>query len=89
MMKALLIFTAALLTTSFTMAQTYLSKDFDDLSVTSGGWDTNAVVGTPFQWEPYNFGGEDFARMTNFNVSNFLSEAWLISPAVNLTTATS
>lgn len=66
----------------------YLQKDFNDISVTSGGWTTQVVVGSD-DWAPYNFGGEDFARITNWNgSSNDPAEAWLISPSIDLSVAT-
>jgi hypothetical protein len=66
----------------------YLDKDFDDLSVTSGGWTTQQVVGTD-NWQASSFGPDIFARISNYNgTNNTQCEAWMISPAVNLSSAT-
>lgn len=87
-MKSLLTLIVGLLSGSILFGQTYLSKDFDDLSVVSGGWDTIAVTGAPFQWGTFTWSGQKFARMSNYSGGNFVSEAWLISPAMNLSGAT-
>ncbi len=66
-----------------------LYKDFEDLSLTSGGWINQTVIG-PHNWEASSFGSDNFARISNYNGSgNDASEAWLISPAIDLSTATS
>ncbi len=63
-------------------------KDFEDGSLTSGGWTTQNVVGTD-KWHAYSFSGDKFARITNFaNNTNNACEAWLISPQVDLSTYT-
>jgi DNA/RNA endonuclease YhcR with UshA esterase domain len=66
------------------------NKDFDDQSVTSGGWSTQVVVGT-FDWVTSDQGvasGDYYAVMSNFNGGNTASEAWLISPSFNFSTFT-
>ena len=70
-------------------AQTYLPmKDFDDNSITSGGWTTDSIVG-PYEWEYGNFMSEEYARIRNWNgTGNDTSEAWLLSPVIDLSTAT-
>ena len=66
---------------------TFVSKDFDDLSITSGGWTTQVVVGTT-NWQTDEFSGDKFAKITNYaSGANTAAEAWLISPAVDLSTA--
>lgn len=69
-------------------AQTYLTKDFDDNSVTSGGWTTQMVIGT-YNWATSTAGGAatPYAMMTSYNsvnMSNDQTEVWLISPPVDL-----
>jgi len=60
------------------------NKDFEDLEISSGCWTTQVVLGDT-DWEAYEFGGEKFGRITNFNgTSNTASDAWLISPAEDL-----
>ena len=76
----------ALSVCGFSFAQTYLDKNFDDDVLTSGGWTTQLVIGT-LNWDTYTFGGEIFARMSNYNGTNNASETWLISPAMDLSTA--
>lgn len=69
-----------------------LAKNFQDQSITSGGWTTQQVVGT-YNWTTSDAGstpGDFYAKMSNYSQStgNTPSEAWLISPAVDLSTST-
>lgn len=64
-----------------------LSKDFEDGSITSGGWTTQLVTGT-LDWSLGTIGGS-YAKMSNYNgTANENNETWLISPPVDLTNAT-
>ncbi len=65
----------------------YLSKNFEDMDINSGGWTTQVVVGS-HDWDAYIHEGAKFARMTNYDGGNTPSEAWMISPAVDLSEAT-
>ncbi|MFD1552717.1 hypothetical protein DNU06_08870 [Putridiphycobacter roseus] len=60
-----------------------LSKDFNDNSITSGGWMSVQVDGED-TWETSTVGGAltPYAKISNFNGGNFLCENWLISPKV-------
>lgn len=70
-------------------SQTYLSKDFDDLSLTSGGWTTQVVVDTT-NWKVSEFNGDKFAKVSNHNgTNNVAAETWLISPSIDISSATS
>ena len=61
-----------------------LTKDFDDLSITSSGWMTFKTVGNT-DWEADEHNGDKFAKITNYSAgSNSESECWLISPAIDL-----
>lgn len=67
-------------------------KGFEDQSVTSGGWTTQVEVGAD-DWSTNNQGsghsGTYYGTITNYNGSgNDPSEAWLISPSVDLSGAT-
>jgi len=67
-----------------------LSKDFDDGSVTSGGW-TNYNVSGSIDWETSTAGGapDPYGSISNYNGSgNDPCETWLISPAIDLSTTT-
>ncbi len=67
-----------------------LTKNFQDQSITSGGWTTQLVTGT-YNWTTSDQGspGNFYAKMSNYTGSaNVASEAWLISPAVDLSTST-
>lgn len=66
----------------------YLSKDFDDNSLTSGGWTTQQVTGT-VDWAVGTFSNKYYAVISNYNAgSNSATEAWLISPAIDLSAST-
>lgn len=62
-----------------------LIKDFDDNSVTSGGWLNQLVSGPTFcEWGIYS-GTNSAAKVSNYSDgSNSACESWLISPAINL-----
>ena len=62
-----------------------LLKDFDDNSVTSGGWIVQQVIGTE-TWTTSTAGGapEPYGVIDNYNGGNTQTESWLISPALDL-----
>lgn len=70
----------------------YLSQDWSSENIFNGGWTTQLVVGST-DWETSSAGNPDnapYASISNYNGSgNDPSEAWLISPSVDLTDATS
>ncbi|OFY34127.1 MAG: hypothetical protein A2W91_06555 [Bacteroidetes bacterium GWF2_38_335] len=73
---------------AFVVNAQYLSKDFDDSNITSGGWTTQNVVGA-INWTIYTGGSTPCASIKNYvDPDNFLCETWLISPAVNLSSTT-
>lgn len=77
-----------LLFASSTINSQYLSKDFDDLSLTSGGWTTQIVIDTT-NWFVDDFGGDKFVKATNYsNGQNIPADTWLISPVVDLSSST-
>ena len=64
-----------------------IGKDFNDGSLTSGGWTTQLVNGT-LNWTIGTIGGS-YANMSNYNGStNEINESWLISPSIDLSGAT-
>jgi Family of unknown function (DUF5689) len=65
----------------------YLDKDFDDNQLTSGGWTQQSVVNPSILWLASSFSGVYFAKISGYTTSNQNSEAWLISPAFNLSKA--
>ena len=66
----------------------YLDKDFNDLSLTSGGWTTQIIIDTT-NWFVRDYGGDKFANCTNYNNgTNSPSNTWLISPSIDLSSAT-
>jgi hypothetical protein len=66
----------------------YLQKNFDDNSITSGGWTTFQESGT-INWAIGSFNSYFYANLTNYvGGSNQATEAWLISPSVDLSTST-
>jgi hypothetical protein len=69
-------------------AQQYLNKDFNDLSLTSGGWTTQIITGTS-DWFASSFSGDDFVKISNYNNNqNSSANTWLISPSIDLSSAT-
>ncbi len=89
-MKKLYVLGLGLMSWAGMNAQTYLTKDFEDSSLVSGGWTTQVVVDTT-NWKLATYGTpvEKFAKISNYNSTNVAAEAWLISPAIDLTSATS
>ena len=65
----------------------YHKKDFNDNSLTSGGWSQVNVNGAA-NWAASTFGGVTFAKISGYigNV-NTNTENWLISPALNISNA--
>ena len=66
--------------------QQYLNKDFNDLSLTSGGWTTQIIIDTT-NWFVESLGGDDFVKITNYNNGNVPANTWYISPALNLSSS--
>lgn len=68
---------------------TYLEKDFNDGSITSGGWLNYLVSGTAnCEWEIFGT-SDQVAKVTNWDgSSNTACETWLISPAIDLSGST-
>lgn len=63
-------------------------KNFDDGSVTSGGWIEYSVVGNNVVWETSSAGGAatDYCQISNYiDGANYNAENWLISPTYDLT----
>lgn len=70
-----------------------LNKDFEDNSITSGGWTMQNVSGT-INWTTNSVGsgqgGQYYAQCSNYiSPTNYACETWLISPSVDLTGTTS
>ena len=66
-----------------------LVKDFDDFSVTSGGWTVQQIIGSD-TWETSSQGspdGTDYGTISNYTGTNNDCESWLISPSFDLTGA--
>ncbi|MCB2196816.1 MAG: choice-of-anchor J domain-containing protein [Bacteroidetes bacterium] len=64
------------------------TRDFETGDINTDGWTTQLVTGT-LDWEIASFGGDSYAQMSNYDAgSNHASETWLISPAVDLSGAT-
>ena len=86
MKKLILILNIILI--NYCVSAQYLDKNFNDLSLNSGGWTTQIIIDTT-NWFVDSFGGDDFVKATNYsNGQNVPSNTWLISPAVDLSSAT-
>jgi hypothetical protein len=70
-------------------SQAYFGKDFEDQDINSGGCTTQLVTGT-MDWFNGTYSGNNFAKMSNYSGgSNSASETWYITPAIDLSGATS
>lgn len=65
----------------------YHTKDFENSSLTSGGWSQISVVNGAVSWVASSFGSDKFAKVSGYISGNQNSEAWLISPVLNLSAA--
>lgn len=67
-----------------------LLKDFDDNSVTSGGWVVQQVIGVE-TWTTSTAGGapNPYGVIDNYNGGNSVTESWLISPSLDLSNSSS
>ena len=65
-------------------------KDFEDQSITSGGWTVQTPVGSaPYEWHVASFNNNYYANMSNWTgSSNLASETWLISPSYDFSNST-
>jgi len=65
-------------------------KNFQDQSITSGGWTTQVVIGT-IDWSTSDQGqsGDFYGVMSNYIPPNVSAEAWLISPSLDFSASTS
>lgn len=66
----------------------YLQKNFEDNSISSGGWIVKQVAGTS-TWTASIFSGNYFAKASSYNSGDANCETWLISPAIDLSNSTS
>lgn len=66
---------------------TYHTKNFNDDSLTTQGWRNQTVVNNSVKWNPSTFSSVKFAKVSGYVFGNQNSEAWLISPSIDLSTA--
>lgn len=67
-----------------------LLKDFEDASITSGGWQIVNMVGN-INWSTNTIGaqfGTTYGQISNYVGGNIACETWLVSPAMDLTAST-
>ena len=77
-------------------AQTYFTEDFEPTggSLTqNNAWTTEIITAHPdgYDWYHDDFSGDAFAKVSNYNATsatNSQMETWLISPPIDLSTAT-
>lgn len=62
-----------------------ITKDFEDLSLSSGGWTTQYPV-TNNTWTVSTFSGNSYAYITNGSTKK-VGESWLISPSLDFSTS--
>jgi hypothetical protein len=90
-MKRILLLTSAFVTLAAN-AQYVPLKDFQDMSITSGGWTTQVVTSNPgtYNWATSNqgTGTNYYAKATGWNgMSADNSELWMITPSFDLSGA--
>ncbi len=69
----------------------FLTKDFDDSDLLSGGWSVAQVTGS-FTWEIGTLGSwpdRPYAVISNYDGTNHETESWLISPSMNFSSSSS
>lgn len=66
-----------------------VSKNFNDQSITSGGWTTQLVTGT-INWTTSNQSNPTYYGVISNYISptNYAAEAWLISPSLDFSSST-
>ena len=79
----------AMTNTNNTAGATYLSKDFNDNSVASGGWSVQHISASiPWSTSTTGSSANPYCQVKNYiSGANVACESWLISPALNLTAA--
>lgn len=89
-MKKLYTLLGAAFLVSSVSAQVYFGKDFEDGSITTGGCTTQLITGS-IDWGWGAAGGNSYAKMSNYvtGTGNSAAETWYITPALDLSTATS
>ena len=70
----------------------YLSKNFNDNNLNSGGWTVQTVSNTAVKWTCSSYSGtptySSYAKISGYvNGTNNYSEVWLISPTIDLSNA--
>lgn len=67
-------------------SSTYLIKDFNDMSISSGGWTNYSVINASVNWNPgtSSLTTSAFAKISGYVSGNTYSENWLLSPPVDL-----
>lgn len=88
-MKTRFLFLAAALSSAFSFGQTYLNDYFNGPNLNSANaWVVQTPVNNGYEWGWTSFSGNGYALISNFNAgTNYLTESWLVSPAVTLTGA--
>jgi hypothetical protein len=90
-MFLLLAITLALASQTQAQNDTLFNKDFNDENLNSGGWTSQLVSGADnCEWTTSSFSNPTpYARITNYISGDYTScESWLISPMVDLSSAT-
>lgn len=63
-------------------------KDFEDQSITSGGWTVETPIGS-IAWHVATFSNNSYGNMSNYVApNNFAAESWLISPSYDFSAST-
>lgn len=66
----------------------YHKKDFQDNSLTSGGWTQQSVIDPNVTWSASSYSGTYFGKVSGYYSSaNHNAESWYISPALNLSSS--
>ena len=68
---------------SGSVATTVFDKDFDDSSLSSGGWSQYSVIDDAHYWEADSYYNDYFGKMSGYDDGAIENEDWLISPSFN------
>ncbi|GAA0875222.1 hypothetical protein GCM10009118_16310 [Wandonia haliotis] len=87
-MKKQVVTLASVFMTALSFGQSYFTEYFNGPDLTSGNvWTVETPVNNGYEWVYEEYQSNGYAKVSNFSSGNHLTESWLISPAIDLTSA--